>query len=139
MGLEHRTSRDGVAFRAEGIEHRSPVDHVIAMKDACGVDVVPHGEMRRFVCTRLLTENVEAIQRCGTNVPMSLHSERGDVEWSNPVAVTGRLRLRGPVGHRRVRSTPRSEPRRYESLGPPRERMLTDGVATTRRDVDGRG
>ncbi len=66
------------------------------------MDVVPHGEMRRFVFTRLLTENLDAIQRCGTNVPMPLHRERGDVEWSNPVAVTGRLRLRPLVGHRRL-------------------------------------
>jgi hypothetical protein len=73
----------GVAAAFKGIEHRA-VDHVIAMKDL-GWTSCPTVRCR-FVFTRLLTENLEGIQQWGTDVPMPWQSERGDVEWSNPVA-----------------------------------------------------
>ncbi len=73
------------------------VDEVIALQESAGVDVVTDGEMRRFLFTGPITERVEGITPAERDVAMPWSTPEGDIEWSLPVAVTGKLRRTGSM------------------------------------------
>ncbi len=74
------------------IEDRA-VDQAIAMQEACGLDVVCDGELRRFSFLDQLLGDVEGvIERPGA--PVMFHGAEGDWDWHSPVTVAGKLRGR---------------------------------------------
>jgi 5-methyltetrahydropteroyltriglutamate--homocysteine methyltransferase len=75
------------------VEDRA-VDQVIALQEGTGVEVVTDGEMRRFLFMGPITETVEGIEPVERGTPMPWASPEGELEWSNPVAVTSKLSKR---------------------------------------------
>jgi len=72
------------------IEDRA-VDQVIAAQEGSGVEVVTDGEMRRFLFMAPITETVAGIEFVEHGTAMPWASPDGELEWTSPAAVTGRL------------------------------------------------
>jgi 5-methyltetrahydropteroyltriglutamate--homocysteine methyltransferase len=77
--------------RFKKIEDRA-VDQVIAAQEGSGVDVVTDGEMRRFLFMGPITETVAGIEFVERGTAMPWASPEGEIEWSSPAAVTGKLK-----------------------------------------------
>jgi 5-methyltetrahydropteroyltriglutamate--homocysteine methyltransferase len=79
------------------IEDRA-VDQAIAMQEACGLDVVNDGELRRFSFLDHLLGDMEGVADM-PGAPVHFHAPdpAQDWEWHPPITVTGRLRPKGPM------------------------------------------
>jgi 5-methyltetrahydropteroyltriglutamate--homocysteine methyltransferase len=75
------------------VEDRA-VDQVIALQEGTGVEVVTDGEMRRYLFMGPITETVDGIEPVEEGNPMPWATAERELEWTNPVAVTGKLRKR---------------------------------------------
>src|SRR5205085_11533492 len=79
------------------IEDRA-VDHVIAMQEGAGLDVVSDGELRRHTFIDQLLEAVEGLTPDpeSDHIPVPFRDETGDVQsvFTVPMSVTGKLRRR---------------------------------------------
>lgn len=73
------------------VEDRA-VDHVIALQEGAGLDVVTDGEMRRFMFMGPLSETVEGIEPVPDQTMIWFRDDGEAVEWQMPVAVTDKLR-----------------------------------------------
>src|SRR5256884_6660665 len=79
------------------IEDRA-VDQAIAMQEACGLDVVNDGELRRFSFLDHLLGDMEGVADM-PGAPVHFHAPdpAQDWNWHPPITVTGRLRPKGPM------------------------------------------
>jgi 5-methyltetrahydropteroyltriglutamate--homocysteine methyltransferase len=79
------------------IEDRA-VDQAIAMQEACGLDVVNDGELRRFSFLDHLLGDMEGVADI-PGAPVHFHAPdpAQDWDWHPPVTVTGRIRPKGPM------------------------------------------
>lgn len=68
------------------VEDRA-VDHVIALQEGTGVDVVTDGEMRRFLFMGPITEIVDGITPVEHGNAMPWNSQDGELDWVFPAAV----------------------------------------------------
>ena len=75
------------------VEDRA-VDHVIALQEGTGVDVVTDGEMRRFLFMGPITEVVDGITPVEHGNAMPWNSPEGELDWVFPAAVTSKLTKR---------------------------------------------
>ena len=75
------------------VEDRA-VDHVIALQEGTGVDVVTDGEMRRFLFMGPITEVVDGITPVEHGNAMPWNSQEGELDWVFPAAVTSKLTKR---------------------------------------------
>jgi 5-methyltetrahydropteroyltriglutamate--homocysteine methyltransferase len=79
------------------IENRA-VDDALALQEACGLDAVTDGEMRRMFFTGSITDALEGIEFV-TGAPTTWHSEGSTAAETIelPVVVTHRLRRSGSL------------------------------------------
>src|SRR5437660_636634 len=79
------------------IEGRA-VDQAIAMQEACGLDVVNDGELRRFSFLDHLLGDMEGVSEM-PGAPVRFHAPdpAQDWDWRPPFTVTGRIRPKGPM------------------------------------------
>jgi 5-methyltetrahydropteroyltriglutamate--homocysteine methyltransferase len=75
------------------VEDRA-VDEAIALQEACGVDVVTDGEMRRSGFVAPLTDYVDGFEALGLDTRRWHTPQGGETELVVPVTITGKLRRR---------------------------------------------
>ncbi len=79
----------------KAIEDRA-VDQAIAMQEACGLDVVTDGELRRFSFLDHLLGDVDGfIPQPGATIVF--HGQEGQWEWAPPVTVASKIRSRRQI------------------------------------------
>ena len=95
--MEARAAREQGRLAAAGfkrIEDRA-VDQAIAMQEACGLDVISDGELRRFSFLDQLLAEIEGVtEQEGAAVRFHGKDPAEDWDWHPPVTITGKIRAK---------------------------------------------